>query len=113
MTRDPQFLHILAAESEHLITVSINIREDIRDQFVQDLIAAVSSDGYSEASRLWNAVRAQAVTEAMDKILLPFGAKWIREWLREEVEDVVARACGEELERVSANFRNASAVIDS
>ena len=106
MTRDPQFLHIIAAESEHLITASINIRDDVRDQFVQDLIQAVSSDGYSEASRLWNEVRAQAVTEAMDKMLLPFGAKWIREWLREEVEDAVARSCGEELERVRAKTRS-------
>lgn len=103
MTRGPQFLHILGAESEHLITISVNIRDDVRDQFVQDLIQAVSSDGYSEASRLWNEVRAQAVTEAMDKILLPFGAKWIREWLREEVEDAVARGCSDELERVRAS----------
>jgi transcription elongation factor SPT6 len=106
MTRDPQFLHILAAESEHLTNISINIRDEVRDQFVQDLIAAVSSDGYSEASRLWNEVRAQAVTEAMDKILLPFGAKWIREWLREEVEDALARSCSEELERVGLNVPN-------
>ncbi|KAG8759037.1 Transcription elongation factor spt6 [Serendipita sp. 396] len=99
MTRGAQFLHIMAAEAEHLITLDVTIGEDVRAQFLNDLIQAVSSDGYGTVSKLWNEVRAQAVTEAVDKIFLPFGAKWIREWLREEVEDWLARRCGDELER--------------
>lgn len=99
MTRGSQFLHIQAAEADHLVTVSVGIREDVRVQFVNDLIQAVSSDGYSTVSKQWNDVRAQAVTEAVDKHFLPFGSKWIREWLREEVEDFLAKACGDELER--------------
>ncbi|KAG8823109.1 Transcription elongation factor spt6, partial [Serendipita sp. 399] len=99
MTRGAQFLHIMAAEAEHLITVDISLSEDARSQFLNDLIQAVSSDGYGTVSKLWNEVRIQAVTEAVDKTFLPFGAKWIREWLREEVEDWLARRCGDELER--------------
>ncbi|PVG00182.1 hypothetical protein CPB86DRAFT_871966 [Serendipita vermifera] len=99
MTKSSQFLHVMAAEADHLVTVQVGIPEETRRQFVDDLRQAVSSDGYSDASRLWNEVRAQAVTEAVDKHFLPYGAKWIREWLREEVEDWVARKCGDELER--------------
>jgi len=105
MTRGPQFLHILAAEAEHLVTVTVEINDDVRIQFLNDLIKAVSSDGYSETSRLWNEIRTQAVIEAVDKFFLPFGARWIREWLREEVEDSLARVCGEELERVCLLWR--------
>jgi transcription elongation factor SPT6 len=105
MTKSSQFLHITAAEAEHLITVQVGVAEETRSQFVNDLIQAVSSDGWSDASKLWNEVRAQAVTEAVDRHFLPYGAKWIREWLREEVEDWVARRCGDELERVSSPYQ--------
>lgn len=104
MNSGAQFLYIMAAESEHLITINISIKEDVRTRFVKDLVEAVSSDGYSATSKLWNDVRAQAVTEAVDKFLLPFGARWAREWLRDEVEDSLARACGEELERVRMSY---------
>ncbi|CAG8631143.1 14559_t:CDS:2 [Acaulospora colombiana] len=103
MTKSSQFLHIMSAEAEHLVTVQVGIPEETRRQFVDDLRQAVSSDGYSDASRLWNEVRAQAVTEAVDKHFIPYGAKWIREWLREEVEDWVARKCGDELEQVRSS----------
>lgn len=99
MLRSPQFLHILSAETDHLVTVSLEIPEDVRSQFLNDLIQAVSSDGYSETSKLWNEVRSQAVTEAVHKYFLPFGARWTREWLREEVEDSLARHCGDLLEK--------------
>lgn len=101
MTRGPQFLHILAAEAEHLVHVTVEVKDDVRTQFLNDLIQAVSSDGYSDTSRLWNEIRTQAVTEAVDKFFLLYGSRWIREWLREEVEDSLARGCGDELERVS------------
>ena len=48
---------------------------------------AFSSDSYSDTAKAWNAERSRVVTEAMEQHLLPVGAKWAREWLREEVED--------------------------
>ncbi len=100
-----QFLHILAAEAEDLISVSIKISDDARFRFVNTLIQAVSSDGYSAASQLWNEVRVLAVTETVDDFLLSFGAKWVREWLREEEEEALAEKCGQILRDVRKIFQ--------
>lgn len=103
MTESPQFLHILAAEAEHLVTVNIFLSQEKIRQFEKDLIEAYSSDGYSDTAKAWNDQRTEVIREAMEKYLLPAGSKWAREWIREEVEDLLAANCGECLEEVCAH----------
>ncbi|KIJ44055.1 hypothetical protein M422DRAFT_60198 [Sphaerobolus stellatus SS14] len=98
MTDSPQFLHILAAEAEHLVTIDIHLSPDKQHGFEQKLVDAYSSDSYSDTAKAWNEQRAEVVREAMEKYLLPCGSKWAREWLREQVEDYLAAACGDVLE---------------
>lgn len=83
----------MAAESEHLVHVSISLPIDVKQGIQHRLTEAFSSDSFSDAAKAWNDERSLVVQEAVEKHLLPSGAKWIREFLREEVEDNLARRC--------------------
>jgi transcription elongation factor SPT6 len=96
----PQFLHILAAEADSLVTVSINLPSDIKSAFELRLNEAFSSDGFSETTKAWNQQRSLVVQETLEGHLIPVAMKWTSEWLREEVEDFLALRCGEHLREV-------------
>ncbi|KAG8895581.1 Transcription elongation factor spt6, partial [Tulasnella sp. 403] len=98
MTDSAQFLHILQAESEHLVTLHIRLPESVQNAFQDQLYNAFASAASDEIGKAWNAQRKEVVKEAMDKFLIPVGAKWAREWLREEVEDSLAKRCGDSLQ---------------
>jgi transcription elongation factor SPT6 len=100
MLESPQFLNILAAENEHLVTVSVTLSADVAAKFERKLVDAFESSNYSESAKAWNEERARAVQETMESHLLPVGIKWTREWLREEIEDWLARRCSIELRNV-------------
>ena len=100
MLEAPQFLHILAAEAELLVTVSIFLPPDAKASFERRLIDAFSSDSFSDTTKLWNEERSLVVQETLEQHLLPVGVKWTREWLREEVEDFVATRCAGRLREV-------------
>ncbi|KAI0273742.1 transcription elongation factor Spt6 [Gloeopeniophorella convolvens] len=92
-----QFLNILAAEANVLVTVSITLSDDDKNELENELSTAFVSDSFSDTVNAWNAERRRVIAETMEKHLIPHGAKWTREWLREEVEDLLARQCGESL----------------
>ena len=96
----PQFLQILAAESEHLVTVSISLSPLAQEQFENLLNDACTSDAFGESSKLWNEERRQAVHDAVEQHLIPAGRKWVRDYLREEIEDAMANKCGTALYEV-------------
>jgi transcription elongation factor SPT6 len=93
MLESPQILHILAAEAELLVSVSITLPDEALAEFEHKLSEAFASDSYSDAAKAWNAERRRVIAEALEKHLIPMGAKWAREWLREEVEDHMAWRC--------------------
>lgn len=101
MKDSPQFLHILQAEHDHLITVQIKLHDQAQQVLERDLSNAFTSDGTGPVSKAWNAQRKLVVAEALEKHLLPLGTKWAREWLREEIEDGLAKKCGDSLQDVS------------
>ncbi|EIN07299.1 transcription elongation factor Spt6 [Punctularia strigosozonata HHB-11173 SS5] len=97
MLQDPQFLHILAAETEHLVTVSVSLPGDVKADFERRLREAFESSGYSDSATAWNAERFRVVQDVVDKHLVPAGVKHVREWLREEIEDTLAAHCADVL----------------
>ncbi|KAL5532712.1 SPT6 [Sanghuangporus sanghuang] len=103
MLRSRQFLQILQAEEKQkMVIVTLAIPSDERQKLVNQLVEAFASDSFSEMAKVWNEERALVVEEAVEKYLLPMGAKWVREYLREEVEDFLANHCGDALyERVN------------
>ncbi|KAI9509640.1 transcription elongation factor Spt6 [Russula earlei] len=97
-----QFLNILAAEANHFVIVSITLSDEEKNDLENDLSTAFVSDSFSDTVNAWNAERRRVVTETIDQHLIPHGAKWTREWLREEVEDLLSRQCGESLRETPA-----------
>ncbi|KAF9246316.1 SH2 domain-containing protein [Melanogaster broomeanus] len=103
MLDSAQFLHILAAEAELLVNVSIYLTNEAKAKFERQLNDAFASDSYSDIAKSWNEERSRVVQEALEYHLIPVGIKWAREWLREEVEDALAIHCGNKLkERIDA-----------
>lgn len=100
MLDSTQILLIFAAESEHLVTCSIFLPIAVKQDLQHRLTDAFSSDSFSDAAKAWNDERSLVVQEAIEKHLLPAGAKWLREYLREEVEDSLSRRCAIELYQV-------------
>jgi transcription elongation factor SPT6 len=98
-----QFLHILEAEKKNLVTVSLTIPSDVKVDLGRKLTDAFSSDNFTEAAKAWNVERSLVIHETLEQHLIPAGVKWIREVLRDEVEDLLANACGEKLRMVSSS----------
>lgn len=94
------FISILTLEREELLTVSIHLPADVREEFEGRLNDAFRSDTFSDKATAWNAERKQVIAEAMELHLLPAGAKFAREWLREETEDNLALKCADTLRGV-------------
>ncbi|KAF5380895.1 hypothetical protein D9615_004007 [Tricholomella constricta] len=99
MLDSPQFLNILVAESEHLVTVSIEVPADIKSTFERRLNDAFASDSFSDAARAWNEERSRIVHDVVEQHLIPAAVKWTREYIREEVEDYLAGQCGSHLRK--------------
>lgn len=104
MLESPQFLNILAAESEHLVTVHVTISPDAAAKFERKLVEAFESSNYSETAKAWNEERSRVVQETMESHLMPVGVKWTREWLREEIEGWLSRRCAQELRDVGTSL---------
>jgi transcription elongation factor SPT6 len=104
MFGSPQFLHILEAEKEHLVTVSLTVPSDVRLDLERKLTDAFSSDNFTETAKAWNVERSLVIQETLEQHLIPSGLRWIREVLRDEVEDFVANNCGKKLRAVSKMF---------
>jgi len=100
-----QFLNILAAEANHFVTVSITLSDDEKNDLENELSSAFVSDSFSDTVNAWNAERRRVISETIDQHLLPHGAKWTREWLREEVEDLLSRRCGDSLREVGSSMQ--------
>lgn len=101
MLNDAQWLHILAAEADHLVTVEVGLALKESEEFREFLSRAFRSDGFSDVSGMWNKQRTMIIDEVIEKHLVPVGVKHVREWLRDEVEEQLASRCSTELERVS------------
>ena len=97
MADNTQFLHILAAEAQHLVTVSIELPHSQKEALEAALNAAFASDGESDSARAWNEQRALVVSEALERYLLPVGSKSAREQMRDQAEELLAERCAEAL----------------
>ena len=106
MLETPQFLNILAAEHEHLVMVTITLHPDAYARFERKLGEAFESSSYSDTAKAWNEERSRVVQETLEGHLVPVGVKWIREWLRDEVEEWLSKRCAIELRNVGLNVHS-------
>ena len=83
----------------------INLAADAKQEFKTKLTEAFASDSFSEVAKAWNEERALVIEEAIDKHQVPAGVKWLREYVREEVEETLAKVCGDTLYGVCLSLR--------
>ena len=97
IARNPdRYLRMLRAEEEGLVEVKVRIEnpEGFKKRLYQDL----ESDNYSEVADAWNRERREALSMALlklDKIM----ARGVKEALKSECENAVAKTCREEYTR--------------
>ncbi|KAH6910551.1 hypothetical protein BKA70DRAFT_1424213 [Coprinopsis sp. MPI-PUGE-AT-0042] len=99
MLDSSQWLLILAAGAEHLVTVSIFLPPAAVERFKKQLSDAFLSESFSDLAKGWNEERNQAVRKAIQKHLAPVGVKWTQECLREEVEEFLGLKCSNQLHK--------------
>ncbi|ORX33718.1 transcription elongation factor SPT6, partial [Kockovaella imperatae] len=93
----PEFLHMLKAEEDGLITISIEVGE-MEDSFTQTLVRCVHADDHGELSRAWNELRKEICDTVVAHHLIPAASKWVKEHMRSQAEEFVAERCRMELE---------------
>ncbi|KZV86555.1 transcription elongation factor Spt6 [Exidia glandulosa HHB12029] len=99
MMTSSQYMHILRAETDLLVSIDIRLNSNAQEEFTSKLLEAFLSDNYSDTVKAWNDERELVVKEVMDNFLMPLGGKWVKEWAREEVEDHLANVCADELHK--------------
>ena len=108
---DPQFLHMLRAEEEGLITIDVHIPDDSLELFADAMYRCVEAKDYGTVATAWNKLRKEVVQGVVKDHLLPVGSKWLREHMKSEAEDYVAEHCGKQLEYVSSRKTGSAAEL--
>ena len=88
-----RFLRMLKAEEEGLVEVKVRIENS--DSFKKRLYAELESDNYSEIADAWNKERREALDMALLK-LEKIMARGVKEALKTECENEIAKSCREE-----------------
>ena len=100
----PQFLHMLKAEEEGLIEISIDIMDQDVESFVDPLKRCCRSGEVGDVAVAWNELREQICQDVVRKYCVPAAARWVKEHLRLEAEEYIAERCRMELEFVSISL---------
>ena len=97
IARQPDlFLRMLKAEEEGLVEVRVRLADE--DKFKKRLYTELESDNFSEVADAWNRERREALDMALVK-LHKVMARGVKENLKQECENHVARSCREEYSR--------------
>lgn len=95
--RKPEFfLRMLQAEREGLIDVQVRL--DSEGSVRRNLIKKLESDNFSEIADAWNTLRKEVLESALTKLQKPI-MRQVKENLRNECENTLARTCREVLTR--------------
>ncbi|GAA5841172.1 hypothetical protein JCM11251_003227 [Rhodosporidiobolus azoricus] len=92
-SRSPQWLQILAAEAEGLVSVAISLPPIAYDKFYDTLRECYLSDYTSALADEWNNLRAEVLKKSIDETLLKEGEIYVRGMLKEEAEAHVMDLC--------------------
>ena len=93
-----QFLYMLDSETEGDVVITLSLPAEARDQLVERLGAMYRSDYEGADARAWNEWRMELIVAAVDEHLVPAAARWMRDKLRDDAADHVARRCADALE---------------
>lgn len=98
-----QFLQILDAEAEGLVDINIHVQKEPLRNLTLEFYKVYLTSMDSEEAKAWNRVREDIVVEALAQHLLPLGARWIRDRLKEQEEEEIAMRCAAKLDEVGSS----------
>lgn len=101
--RSAQFLQILSAEAEGLVTCTVVLPAAAADKLIADLCKMYKSDYSSAIAEAWNEVREEIIRSAVKDHLAPGAETWARNLLQEEEEDFVGKQCAAKLDQVRSS----------
>lgn len=90
-----QFLKLFIAEEDKLITITISesIEGNTSSSYLEEVKQFYQRDEFSKNVQEWNALRAQCVELALNKMVLPDMRKELKSILLLEAKEAVLRAC--------------------
>jgi transcription elongation factor SPT6 len=94
---DGQFLQIVQAETDGLVTIEIKVEEELK--LVQDLCKFICNDYANELAEHWNNERKRIAEFTAQDILFPQTVKWLKDKLLNTASELVAARCQMALER--------------
>jgi transcription elongation factor SPT6 len=94
---DGQFLQIIQAENDGLLTISIKVEEEVR--LLEDMTKFICNDNMSELASLWNEQRKKIALRAAKDILFPHALNWMKKVLSEKASDYISARCQIALEK--------------
>ncbi len=95
--KDGQFLQIMAAESEGLVTVEARVEKE--KELLLDMQKNIKSDYFSNHAEKWNEERVKIADYVAKGILFDQTVKWLKETLRLNAIDYVTNMCKIKLEK--------------
>lgn len=81
-----------------MVTVDIHIKKDALRKLTQEFYNVYLSDLTSADATAYNKIREEIIMEMLQMHLLPLGARWTRDWLKEVEEEFVCARCAARLE---------------
>ncbi|KAI8057944.1 hypothetical protein BDF22DRAFT_739348 [Syncephalis plumigaleata] len=84
---DAQFLEILQAERDQMVTIEIMLPD--AERHMNHCVQLFISDNVSETADKWNNLRRDILDHTFNKLLLPAMAKWARDWLCGRAEEYI------------------------
>jgi transcription elongation factor SPT6 len=94
----PQFLAMLAAEAEGLVTLDFTLPLDAKRLLRDQLHRVYLSDFSSGDAKAWNGLREDVLKAAVEDHIIPSIASWIKTKLKDDAEEMVLRKCRHEVE---------------
>lgn len=94
---------MLRAEEEGLVILHVSMPDINMDAFEEAMFNAWKSNGTGENETMWNDIRQEITQEAFRNHLVPAGAAWLKEELRERASVLIGERCQAELFNVSSS----------
>ncbi|KAK3241644.1 hypothetical protein CYMTET_48614 [Cymbomonas tetramitiformis] len=94
---DDNFLKILQGKKKGLLTYSLSVEDNVREELIQEAFTAYMSDGVSLSAVAWNEQRRQALSLAIEQMLFPILIRETLQTLEVEAKDWLSMQIGDAL----------------
>jgi transcription elongation factor SPT6 len=102
--KDMEFLHLLQAEEDGLVTIQVTIDRikpnsmtGLPEPYLNEIIQLYMVDEFSDVVNKWNEERRSALEMALNKMLYPVLEKEMKAKMKQEALQIISMQCGRKL----------------